>query len=95
MPYATPNMTSHIDMFTYANDVTGGLFWSMILGAIFVVAFGTLQRTNGTSKAFAASTFFTGLIASIMFVLTLIDSLVLGIALAGAIAGLLMLWFKN
>lgn len=95
MPFDVINATTPLELFSYANDVTSGLFWQFGLLAIFIVAYLALSSRSGSTKAFAGSGFLTGVVAMFMFVLGLIQILPLLISLVVAIASFVLLLFSK
>lgn len=64
MTYAYPDISSIPAMMVAPNDVTGGMFWTMILMAFWVVVFITVyasdhekRQPKSTSRAFAGASF--------------------------------------
>jgi hypothetical protein len=93
MTFPLANFTTPYEWVAYASTVTGGWFWNLILVAIWVVAFGSLSGSTTTERAFATSSFFTGILASFLYVMGGIDALPTVIAIALAIVGFIMLLF--
>jgi uncharacterized membrane protein len=76
--YSYPNYTESqegiLTLFTYINTVTDGLFFAIMLLAIFLIIFITsIYRTN-TSRALAFSSFLTFVISLPLVVLNLLNS---------------------
>ena len=95
MVFEAANVTNPVELFTYANTVTSGVFWPLMLAAIFIVTYMGLSSKAGSQKAFAASGFLTGIIGSFMFVLGFIEVLPALIAIVLAIAAFVMLLFSK
>ena len=85
------NVTSLLDLFTYANTATDMIFWQLMLVTVFIVAFITLNSKNTLERSLAASGFLTGMIGSFLFVLGLIQLMPLLISLAVAIGSFVLL----
>lgn len=94
-PYPSPNASDMAGIFAYANTVSDGVFWPLMLGIIYVIVFITLSLRSRTSDALAASGFFTGIVGVLMFVLTLVNEVVLIVSIMLAIAGFVMLLFTE
>ena len=95
MVYAAPNVTNMSALFTYANTVTDGLFWQLILMAVYIVTFISLSGRAKTSECLASSGFFTGIVAVIMFIMGLIGEIQLIVAIVLALGGFVMLLFSK
>lgn len=95
MAFPTANFTDFGGLALYANTVTGGAFWPLMLFAMFVVMFGGLSFYTTSSRAFASTAFFTGLAGGFLWVMGALDTLPTVVCFVMAIAGLLMLLFKN
>jgi len=97
MPFAAPNATDLVELFQYPNTVTGGMFWNLILLAIFIVVYLGLSAPKNakTSNSFAGSGFLTGIIASFMFILGFIEVMPLLISIVVAIASFVLLLFSK
>ena len=93
--YQMANFTSPAGMIVYASTVTGGWAWSLILLGIWVVAFGMLSGFTTTERAFATTSFFTGILAAFLYVMGGLDTLPTAIAVALAITGFAMLLLTN
>lgn len=97
MPYPAPNATNLVELFSYANTVTGGVFWNLILMGIFVVVYIALSsvKQSRTSNNFAGASFLTAVVALFMFVLGFILVLPLLISIVLAIASFILLVFSK
>lgn len=97
MPFPAPNATNLVELFQHPNTVTGGMFWNLILLAIFMVAYLALSsvKNANTSNVFAGSGFLTGISASFMFILGFIEVLPLLIAIVVAIGSFVLLLFSK
>jgi len=95
MTYAAPNATNMTDVFIYANTVTHGWFWQLILIAIFVVSFGVLIGRNDASRSFAASSFLTSIIALFMSLMNLIPSMIALITIILSFVSIGLLLFRK
>lgn len=74
MPTAiSENITSLLDLFTYANTATDWIFWQLMLATVFLVAFISLRSKNSTERSFAASGFLTGIVGIFFYVIGLIQ----------------------
>lgn len=93
--FTQPNMTTPVDLFIYANTVTGGMFWTLILFATFIISFGTLRSTYSNQISFATTSFFTGILAIFLFILELISPEVMVINMVLAISGVILLLFSK
>lgn len=89
------NFTSPADWVIYASLVTSGFFWPLMLIAIFIISFGSLLRATTMERAFATSSFFTGILAAFLFIIGGMDSLFAIIFVALAIAGFILLLFSR
>jgi len=95
MAFTPANASNLVELFGYPNTVTGGVFWQLILLAIFIVTYLSLSSKAKSQQSFAASGFLTGIVGSFMFVLGWIQVLPLLISLVVAIAGFIMLLFSK
>jgi len=93
-PFPMPNATNITGIATYANTVTGGWFWSLILVAIFMVTF-LVQKNYPTERAFVSSSFLTFLSAIFMFILGLIADQIFVIAFVIMIASFGFLFVRR
>lgn len=91
--YALANFTTPQGWIIYSSTVTGGWFWSLILLAIWMVAFGIFSSVITMERAFATTSFFTGILAAFLYVMGGLDMIPTTIAIALAIAGFIMLLF--
>jgi Ca2+/Na+ antiporter len=64
-PMNNTNVTSLLDLAKYDDNITGGLFFPVILMVIFTISFIAMYRVD-KSKSFVASLFLTWII-SLMF----------------------------
>jgi predicted cation transporter len=70
------NMSGIPDLFTTSNQLTGGMFGTVILVVLWVMVF--MQLKNYSSKAAAlAASFITTLVAVMLFLMSMISSQVL------------------
>jgi len=95
MAFPLANFTTPAEWVVYVSTVTGGWFWSLILVAIWVMSFGSLSGYTTVERSFAATSFFTGVLAAFLYVLEAIDTLPTTIAIALAIVGFIMLLFTK
>jgi hypothetical protein len=95
MPYPNPNATDITGVLTYANTVTGGWFWVLIIISLFIMSFGVLIAYNDAKKSFAASSFLTTIFSMTLFILDLIQMNVLVITLLMSFAGLMLMLFNK
>lgn len=95
MPFTMPNATNPVEVFSYANSVTGFMFWQLMLLAVFLVSYMALISKNSSSKSLGASGFLTGLVAAFMYMIGLIQETPLVIALVVAIGGFVLLLFSK
>lgn len=73
MTYPNPtNLTGLKDLGTYANTVTLGWFWNIILFSLFCTIFFALKSYTAY-RAFATASFITWLISLLLFVIGWID----------------------
>ena len=66
MAYDVPAFTSFLDLFTYANTNTGGIFGWMFMISLYAIIFFSMQR-YGTEKALMVASFFSASL-SVLFV---------------------------
>ena len=95
MPFPVANFTNPADIVGYASIVTGGLFWNLMLVAVWIVGFGLLMRYSTTERAFAAVSFFTGILSIMIWVSGGIDTVASIVWVALAIVGFIMLLFSK
>ena len=95
MTFELANFTDPSGMIVYASSVTGGWFWVLMLGAVWIVGFGSLSGFTTTERAFSAVSFFTGILSGVLFVMGAMDTLPTVIFTTLAIAGFIMLLFSK
>lgn len=95
MAYANPNATDITGILTYANTVTGGWFWTLIVISVFVMSFGVLIARNDAKKSFAAASFLSTILSMILFVLDLIQMNIMVITILMSFAGLMLMLFNK
>jgi hypothetical protein len=93
--YPVANFTNYGDWVTYASLVTGNWFWPLALVGIWIVSFGTLAGFTTTERAFASSSWLTGILAGILYALGGLTDLQAIVAVALAIVGFIMLLFTK
>jgi hypothetical protein len=93
--YPVANFTNYSDWMIYAGAVTNGWFWPLILVAIWIVSFGTLAGFTTTSRAFAATSWLTGILGTFIYVMGGSGVEIALISVALAIAGFVMLLFTK
>ena len=93
MPYPIPNATGPLELFAYANTVTDGLFWPIILMAIYAIVF--LSMASKPTHAVVASGFVTGIAAGLMFAAHLVNEWTFLLSIVAAIGGLVLLIFSD
>ena len=89
------NFTLPTETLVYANTVTGGWFWTLILLTVYIVVYTSLSYSTHTMKAFTAASFFGGMLSVFLYVMNLIQELALIISLILAIATFVMLLFSQ
>jgi hypothetical protein len=89
------NFSSPEGWVLYASQATGGWFWSLLLLSVFVISFSTLVSKTSVSRAFAAASFFNGILAAFLYVIGGIDGVVAVISVALTIAGFMMVLFER
>jgi len=75
MPYApqfyTQNITGFPDLLSWANDLSGGVFFPLVIFAMwFIVFLSGLSYYNDTTKAFSLSSVFTLMFTTAFVALT-------------------------
>lgn len=95
MAFPSINATDPLAMFSYANTVTDGWFWPLILLTIWIIAFMGISYKTDSGKSLASSSFLTGIIAIFMYILGLITEVPLLLAMVLAIASFVMLLFDR
>jgi len=95
VPYATLNATTMLEVFAYANTVTGTWFWSMILASIFIITFGVLKVRNTMTDTLVASSWLSAILGMMLFVLSLISYQTLLIFLVLALGSAINLIMKK
>lgn len=88
------NVTNLTGLLVYSNTVTSGWFVSLILLAIFSVAFFGL-KVYSTHRAFASAGFITLITAIITRIMGLIPNLILITSIVICAVGVLWLWFAE
>lgn len=90
--FAPPsNVTGIVDVFSYGNTVTGGLFGIALLLIVFVVSFVAL-KVYPTEKAMAASSFTTALTSYMLSAVSLVPNYAVLITTIMVIASVFLLW---
>ena len=95
MAIPAANFSTPAGWVTYASTATNGLFWPLMLIAIFVISFGTLAGRTSTSKAFASSSFLNVILAMFLSIIGGIDGLTMTVSIALAVGGFAMLLFAK
>lgn len=96
MAYPTPaNFTAPLDAMTYANTVTYGIFWNLILLAVYVVAYVALSQRSRTMPAFTATSFLGFSISTILYASALIPELTFIVTIVLALVSFIMLMFHQ
>lgn len=93
--YPIANATQITDLFIYANTVTSGWFWQLILLALYIVTYISLSYTTQTMKAFTVTTTFCGIIGTFMYALAWIPESTWIICMVLAVASFVMLLFQQ
>lgn len=95
MAYASPTTvdnTALTGIFTYLNTVTGGWFGNMLLISLYFIALiGYYKATERFEEAMAVAGFFVLIIAILFWIGSIISGITLGVVLAVAILGVLVL----
>ena len=73
--YPTNTTSTLVDLATWSNQVTNGIFWPLILFGLFVILFFSFKNFP-TERAFATSSFITMIIAIMMGIIGLVSSYV-------------------
>ena len=89
------NFVNPADAFIYANTVTGGMFWTLILISLYVVVYLALSAVSSTMKTFSAMGIFGAVIATLLYASGLIPQSVWIISAVIMIAGFLMMLFSH
>jgi hypothetical protein len=97
--YGQPNATTPVTFLSYPNDVTGGLFWTLMIFAVFMITFG-VQKTNprnSSTVSLTTSSVFASVFALFLFLLdaNLIPSYVLTITMLSSLFGVIILLWQN
>ena len=95
MAFPLANFSDPAGLVVYANDVTGGMFWPLILAVVWIVSFGSLSGFTTVDRAFSVTSFFTATLAAFLYVLGAMDNLYVVIFMALAIIGFIMLLFSK
>ena len=93
--YPIANFTTPGDWISYASTATSGMFWNLILVAIFMIMFGTFQKSSSVERGFAASSFVTGLLAIFLLLMNGIDSWSATAWIVLSFAGFILLLFNR
>lgn len=91
------NMTGNITAIAYySNDVTGGMFWTVMLLALVMAILGILIKSGNTFMASTTLSCFLGVIISgMMLMLNLVAWTWILIFLIGTGVGAFMLWTRE
>ena len=95
MTFPLANFTTPGEWMIYASTVTGDWFWTLILVAVWIISFGALSGYTTTERAFAATSFFTGILSAFIWVTGAMDTLKVVIFMGLAIVGFIMLLFSR
>lgn len=97
MTFAEPvNMTNLVDVFTYANTVSGNYFGMGILVALYVIVFINLNlKGEEPQNALTVAGWITSLAGVFLFLMNLIDSLQFFITLCGLIIPMIWSYFDK
>lgn len=91
LEYEMPNITNFYDMFSYANYSSGYMFGTLIVVAMFVIAFIAAKGNSPTEVSFAFSSYLTTIIAILLRVVMMVsDFIVIGMILITAVSTLLL-----
>tara|TARA_R100001530_G_scaffold125792_1_gene94405 strand:- start:155 stop:445 length:291 start_codon:yes stop_codon:yes gene_type:complete len=95
--FPEPNITRPYELLTYVNnDLTGGMFGTIILAGIFIVSLlSMLSKQGDLPKAFAASSFLTLMLCILLLILDVIPITTFYIFLSLAIGGMVVVWIKD
>ena len=89
------NVTGPLDMLTGLNAITNGTFWPFFLVATFAIMLGTLKIGNDWSDSFAASSFFTGVMGTLLGVGGLVTNYVTVLSIVLSFIGAASLLWKR
>lgn len=88
--FSDPNPSNLLDLFVYANTITGNLFWLIMMAVVWIVAYMNLRQYR-TSAAMAAASFITLIPSVLLFTLNqslihevFIFALIIGTAISAA-----------
>lgn len=95
MTYAIVNATSAVDIAIYASTVTGGLFWPLILMAIWIVSFGTFIGFSTPERSLVGASWLTAILGAILYAMQAMDGLYAVIFIGLALATFVMLLFSK
>ena len=72
MYWANPNITRPLDLLTYINTITGDIFWTLIVFAMFIIVYLALSMHN-FRNAILPAFFLSGFSAAIFYGVGLVD----------------------
>tara|TARA_R100001086_G_scaffold55675_2_gene25021 strand:- start:1009 stop:1299 length:291 start_codon:yes stop_codon:yes gene_type:complete len=95
--YPEPNITRPYELLTHVNtNLTDGMFGTIILVGIFLVAMlSILSKTGDLPKAYASSAFISLILCILLWSIGIIAPPVLMIFLALALGGIVAVWIKS
>lgn len=70
------NLTTPLNYFTWMNDITIGVIWSIIAIALWAVLLIVMSKLTNVEKPFIAASFASMLASALMWALTLVSYLV-------------------
>ena len=95
MTFAYPtNITKIVDIAVYTNSVTSGMFWPLILFALFCILFFSF-KSYPAERAFATSSFITMIIAIMFGIIGLVSAYVYVACIILAAIGIICLRNSN
>ena len=95
MAFDAPSFANPADMIVYASTVTGGWFWLLVLASIWIVSFGGMLYFTTTERALSSSSFFVGILSSMLYVMGALDGALAVIFIALTLGTFLVMLFTN
>ena len=89
MYYPTPNITRPLDALVYLNTITGDVFWTLIVFALFVVVYLSLSVYN-LKNALLPSFFISTFASAMLYGAGLVSGWVVSALMLGS--GLATIW---
>lgn len=94
MYYPNPNVTRPLDVFTYLNTITGDVFWTLIVFAIFIIVYIGLSIYN-FKNALLPSFFISTFTSAMLYGAGLVSSWVVAALMLGSGLATLLVYLSS